>query len=138
MKSRILIILAGIIFGIVMTKSEAVSWFRIQEMFRFQSFHMYGIIGVASVVGAVMFFLMKKYKFKNIDGEVVKFAEKPKTYIASIGGGILFGLGWAMTGACPGPLYVLIGNGYLVILVVILAALFGTLTYGRLKSKLPH
>ncbi len=121
-----------------MTKSEAVSWFRIQEMFRFQSFHMYGIIGVASVVGAVMFFLMKKYKFKNIDGEVVKFAEKPKTYIASIGGGILFGLGWAMTGACPGPLYVLIGNGYLVILVVILAALFGTLTYGRLKSKLPH
>lgn len=138
MKSRILIVIAGIIFGIVMTKSEAVSWFRIQEMFRFQSFHMYGIIGVASVVGALMFFLMKKYKFKNIDGEVVKFAEKPKTYIASIGGGILFGLGWAMTGACPGPLYVLIGNGYLVILVVILAALLGTLTYGRLKSKLPH
>lgn len=138
MKSKILIVIAGILFGIVMTKSEAVSWFRIQEMFRFQSFHMYGIIGVASVAGALMMYLMKKYNFKNIDGEVVRFPEKPKTYYASIGGGILFGLGWAMTGACPGPLYVLIGNGYLVILVVILSALIGTFTYGRLKSKLPH
>jgi len=138
MKRKILIFIAGIIFGIVMTKSEAVSWYRIQEMFRFQSFHMYGIIGVAAVLGAVMIFCMKKFKFKNMDGEVVHFAEKPKTYYASIGGGILFGLGWAMTGACPGPLYVLIGNGYFVILVVILSALLGTLTYGRLKSKLPH
>lgn len=138
MKRRLLIFIAGILFGIVMTKSEAVSWYRIQEMFRFQSFHMYGIIGVAVVLGAIMIFLMKKYKFKNMDGDVVQFADKPKTYYASLGGGILFGLGWAMTGACPGPLYVLVGNGYMVILVVILSALIGTFTYGRLKSKLPH
>ncbi len=135
---KLLILIGGIIFGIIMTKSEAISWFRIQEMFRFQSIHMYGIIGVAAVGGALMVYLMKKFKFKNIDGEVIQFPDKPKTYYASLLGGSLFGLGWAMTGACPGPLYVLIGNGYLVIIVVILAALLGTYTYGRLKSKLPH
>lgn len=138
MKRRLLIFLAGILFGIVMTKSEAVSWYRIQEMFRFDSFHMYGIIGVAATLGALMFFLMKKYNFKNMDGDIVHFPEKAKTYKASIGGGIFFGLGWAMTGACPGPLYVLVGNGYFVILVVILSALLGTFTYGRLKKYLPH
>lgn len=135
---KVLLLISGILFGIVMTKSEAVSWYRIQEMFRFQSFHMYGIIGVAAIVGALMFFLMKKYNFKNMDGEVVQFPDKPKTYYASIFGGSLFGLGWAMTGACPGPLYVLIGNGYLVVLVIILSALIGTFTYGKLKNKLPH
>lgn len=135
---KFMILIAGILFGIVMTKSEAVSWYRIQEMFRFQSFHMYGIIGVAAVFGAIMLFLMKKYKFKNYDGHVVQINDKPKTYYASIGGGILFGLGWAMTGACPGPLYVLIGNGYGVILVVIFSALLGTFTYGKLKRRLPH
>ena len=121
-----------------MTKSEAISWYRIQEMFRFQSIHMYGIIGVAAILGAIMFFLMKKFKFKNMDGEVVLFPDKAKTYYASLFGGTLFGLGWAMTGACPGPLYVLVGNGYLVILVVILSALVGTFVYGKLRSKLPH
>ena len=131
-------LMVGILFGIVMTKSEAISWYRIQEMFRFQSFHMYGIIGVAVVVGALMFYLMKKYNVKTISGDDPTWKDKPKTYKASLFGGILFGLGWAMTGACPGPLYVLVGNGHLVILVVIASALLGTFAYGLLKSKLPH
>ncbi len=128
----------GILFGIVMTKSEAVSWFRIQEMFRFQSFHMYGIIGVAVVAGAIMHFLIKSGKMKNQFGEVIQFSEKPKTYVASILGGTIFGLGWALTGACPGPLYTLLGQGNWVILVVIGSALLGALVYGMLKPKLPH
>jgi len=119
-------------------KSEAISWYRIQEMFRFQSIHMYGLMAVAAIGGSIMFYLMKKFNFKNLDGEVVSFPDKEKTYKASLFGGSLFGLGWAMTGACPGPLYVLIGNGYLVILVVILSALMGTFVYGKLRSKLPH
>ncbi len=128
----------GILFGIVMTKSEAVSWFRIQEMFRFQSFHMYGIIGVAVVVGALMHFFIKSKAMKNSTGEVIQFSDKPKTYIASILGGTFFGLGWALTGACPGPLYTLLGQGNLIILVVIMSALLGAFTYGALRSKLPH
>ena len=131
-------LLVGILFGIVMTKSEAISWFRIQEMFRFQSFHMYGIIGVAVVGGALMFYLMKKYNFKTLGGGDPTFKDKPKTYKASLFGGILFGLGWALTGACPGPLYVLVGNGHLVILVVIFSALVGTFLYGLVRHKLPH
>ena len=131
-------LLVGILFGIVMTKSEAISWFRIQEMFRFQSFHMYGIIGVAVVVGALMHLWMKKGDFKNTFGEIVQFADKPLTYKASIFGGTLFGLGWAMTGACPGPLYTLVGHGFGIILVVIASALIGTLAYGMLRSRLPH
>jgi len=128
----------GVLFGIVMTKSEAISWFRIQEMFRFQSFHMYGIIGVAVVFGAIMHYLIKNGEMKNIMGDAIDFKPKPETYKASLFGGILFGLGWAMTGACPGPLYTLLGHGYLVILVIIASALLGTFTYGALKSKLPH
>jgi uncharacterized membrane protein YedE/YeeE len=131
-------LLVGILFGIVMTKSEAISWFRIQEMFRFQSFHMYGIIGVAVVMGALMHFLIKKYDVKNMFGDVIQFQDKPKTYKASLFGGTIFGLGWAMTGACPGPLYVLVGHGYWIILIVILSALVGTFVYGALRSKLPH
>ncbi len=131
-------LLVGILFGIVMTKSEAVSWYRIQEMFRFQSFHMYGIIGVAVVLGAMMHYLMKNGKMKNIVGDSIEFKAKPNTYIASLFGGTIFGLGWAMTGACPGPLYTLVGHGYWVILVVIASALLGTFVYGALKSKLPH
>ena len=128
----------GILFGIVMTKSEAVSWFRIQEMFRFQSFHMYGIIGVAVVAGALIHFLIKKGQFKNFRGETIQFADKPRTYTASILGGTFFGLGWAMTGACPGPLYTLVGQGNWIILVVIGSALLGALAYGILKPRLPH
>ncbi len=131
-------LLVGILFGIVMTKSEAISWFRIQEMFRFQSFHMYGIIGVAVVMGALLHFLIKKYDVKNIFGDVIQIKDKPKTYKASFFGGTIFGLGWAMTGACPGPLYVLVGHGYLIILIIIMSALVGTFVYGALKSKLPH
>lgn len=128
----------GVLFGIVMTKSEAISWFRIQEMFRFQSFHMYGIIGVAVVLGVLLHLFIKKFKVKNVFGEVIEFKDKPETYKASILGGSIFGLGWAMTGACPGPLYVLTGHGYWVILIVIFSALVGTFAYGALKSKLPH
>ncbi len=131
-------LLVGILFGIVMTKSEAISWFRIQEMFRFQSFHMYGIIGVAVVVGTIMHYLIKSGGMKNIMGETISFNDKPHTYKASLFGGTLFGLGWAMTGACPGPLYVLLGHGYWAILAVILSALFGAFIYGIVQSKLPH
>lgn len=128
----------GILFGIVMTKSEAISWFRIQEMFRFQSFHMYGIIGVAVILGALLHFVLKKSSWKNADGSPYQFPNKPKTYKASLLGGSLFGLGWAMTGACPGPLYVLLGNGFWIIAIVILSAFFGTFAYGALRKYLPH
>ena len=131
-------LIIGVLFGIVMTKSEAISWFRIQEMFRFQSIHMYGIIGVAVILGALMFYLMKKGHFKTIDGTEASFNDKPKLYKAALFGGTVFGLGWAMTGACPGPLYVLVGNGYWIMLIVILSALFGTFAYGLLKKNLPH
>lgn len=131
-------LLVGILFGIVMTKSEAISWYRIQEMFRFQSFHMYGIIGVSVGIGALIHFSIKQMGWKNIFGNAIEFMEKPKTYKASLFGGTIFGLGWALTGACPGPLYTLVGNGYWVILVVIASALLGTYTYGALRSKLPH
>lgn len=131
-------LLIGILFGIVMTKSEAVSWFRIQEMFRFQSFHMYGIIGVAVVAGVLIHLGIKSGRLKNSSGQLIEFKDKPKTYIASIIGGTFFGLGWALTGACPGPLYTLLGQGHLIILVVIFSALLGAISYGALRSKLPH
>lgn len=131
-------LLVGILFGIVMTKSEAISWYRIQEMFRFQGFHMYGIIGVAVILGAIMHLWMKKTDFKTIDGTTANISDKPKTYYASLFGGTLFGLGWAMTGACPGPLYVLLGHGIWVVGVIILSALLGTYVYGLVKSYLPH
>ena len=131
-------LLVGVLFGVIMTKSEAISWFRIQEMFRFQSFHMYGIIGVAVVLGVLIHQLIKTQKIKNILGEPIELKAKPNTFKASILGGTVFGLGWAMTGACPGPLYVLLGQGIGVIAVVIFSALVGTFCYGLLKSKLPH
>jgi len=131
-------LLVGILFGIVMTKSEAISWFRIHEMFRFESFHMYGIIGVAVVAGVIMHWFLKSQEVFDANGDIIEFQEKPKTYKASILGGTLFGLGWAMTGACPGPLYVLFGHGYWAIGIVILSALLGAFIYGMLRSKLPH
>lgn len=131
-------LITGILFGITMTKSEAISWYRIQEMFRFQSFHMYGIIGVAVVLGVLIHFFIKKSGSNNLFGEAIRFTDKPKTYKASLLGGSLFGLGWALTGACPGPLYTLLGHGFWAILVVIASALIGTLAYGAAKSKLPH
>ena len=131
-------LLTGILFGIILTKSEVISWFRIQEMFRFQSFHMYGVIGVAVVLGAIMLYFLKSKKARNLFGEYITIKPKAPNYKANIFGGTLFGFGWAMTGACPGPLYTLVGHGYLVILVIIASAVLGTLTYGALKDKLPH
>jgi uncharacterized membrane protein YedE/YeeE len=127
----------GIGFGIVLTKAEVISWFRIQEMFRFQSFHMYGIIGSAIVVGAISVWLLKKFNIKDFKGEEIIFLKKPynKGFII---GGVLFGLGWALTGACPGPIFALIGNGYSIFIVTMIFALFGTWIYGLLKEKLPH
>lgn len=128
----------GIIFGIVMYKSEAASWFRIYEMFQFQSFHMYGIIGSALFLGVVGTYLIKKYNMKSIDGEPIKIAPKDKSFSRYMYGGILFGLGWALAGSCPGPIYTLIGAGYLPILVTLAGALGGTFIYGLLRHKLPH
>ena len=128
----------GILFGVVMTKSEAISWFRIQEMFRFQSFHMYGIIGTALLVGITITQLIKRYQLKTIDGNHIEFKDKDRSMTRYLGGGIIFGLGWALSGACPGPMFTLVGNGYSVVLVVILSAVLGTYTYGFLRERLPH
>lgn len=125
----------GIMFGIVFVKAEIISWFRIQEMFRLQSFHMYGVIGSAVVVGMISVFLIKKFNIKTLEGETVIFHPK-KFQKGQIYGGFIFGLGWAITGACPGPLFAQIGSGYIVILVTLLSAIAGTWTYGYFKEKL--
>jgi uncharacterized membrane protein YedE/YeeE len=129
--------LAGLLFGIVLIKSEVISWLRIQEMFRFQSFHMYGVIGSAVVVGIISVWVIKKWKIKTIYGEPIVFATKKFSW-GNIYGGLLFGLGWAMTGACPGPLFAQIGNGAFVIAVTLLSAIAGTWVYGKCREKLPH
>lgn len=131
-------ILTGILFGIVMVKSEALSWYRIQEMFRFQSFHMYGIMCTAVVLGAVSVALIKKFKLKDIEGNAIVFSPKEKSFWRYMLGGILFGLGWALTGACPGPLFVILGYGYIPVSIVIVSAVAGTYFYGAVKDKLPH
>ena len=128
----------GVVFGIIMTKSEAISWYRIQEMFLFQSFYMYGIIMTAIAFGTLFVFLIKKTKMKDLDGNPIEIMPKQMGYKRYLFGGIIFGIGWSMTGACPGPLYVLIGNGYLCFIFVILCAIFGTFLYGVLRDKLPH
>ena len=127
----------GLIFGVVFVKSEVVSWFRIQEMFRLQSFHMYGIIGSAVVIGMISVFLIKKFNIKTIYGESIEF--HPKTFNkGQVYGGLIFGLGWATTGACPGPLFAQIGTGATVIIITLLSAIAGTWVYGLLRDKLPH
>jgi uncharacterized membrane protein YedE/YeeE len=131
-------LIVGVIFGIVMAKSEAFSWYRIQEMFRFQSFHMYGIIGTAVVLGVLGVALIKKYKIRDFAGNVILFHPKDKAYPRYIIGGTLFGLGWALSGACPGPMVVNIGYGYLPFIIVFLFAVIGTFLYGIIKDKLPH
>jgi hypothetical protein len=131
-------LLVGIIFGIVLVKSEAVSWYRIYEMFRFQSFHMYGIIGTAIVSGILFLQLSKHGKLKSKKGTEIYVIEKEKGLIRYILGGTIFGLGWALIGACPGPMYVLLGTGVYAMLIVIAAAILGTFIYGILKDKLPH
>ena len=127
----------GLVFGIVFVKAEVISWFRIQEMFRLQSFHMYGVIGTAVVTGMISVWLIKKFNVKTIHGETIQFHPK-KFNKGQIFGGITFGLGWAMTGACPGPLFAQIGMGVFVIGVVLLSAIAGTWMYGYFKERLPH
>lgn len=129
--------LLGIVFGIVFVKAEIISWFRIQEMFRLESFHMYGVIGSAVVVGIISVFLIKRYNAKSMEGEKIKLDDK-KFNKGQIYGGLIFGLGWGITGACPGPLFAQIGTGATVILVTLLSAIAGTWVYGRFREKLPH
>lgn len=128
----------GILFGITMLKSEAASWFRIYEMFRFDAFHMYGIIGSALVIGVIITQLIKKKNVTAVDGKTIHIPPKQKGIKRYLFGGIIFGLGWALAGACPGPMFTLLGAGYLGIIIVILGAILGTYLYGTLRDKLPH
>jgi uncharacterized membrane protein YedE/YeeE len=130
-------LLVGVIFGIVFVKAEIVSWFRIQEMFRLDSFHMYGVIGSAVVVGLLSVWLIKKFNIKTLSGEPVSIPDKAFDK-GQIYGGLLFGVGWAITGACPGPLFAQIGAGYLAVAVTLLSAIAGTWVYGLFRSRLPH
>jgi uncharacterized membrane protein YedE/YeeE len=130
--------LVGIVFGIIMSKAEIISWYRIYEMFKFQSFHMYGIIGSAVVLGMLSMYFFRKKMVKTFEGNEIHIASKKKGLYRNLLGGILFGLGWALAGACPGPMFVLIGKGVVSILVVIFGATFGAFCYGLFKNKLPH
>ncbi|MBC9929075.1 DUF6691 family protein [Chitinophaga qingshengii] len=135
--SQLKYLLAGTIFGILLVKAEVISWFRIQEMFRLQSFHMYGVIGTAVIVGMLSVWLIKKFNIKTMDGETVVIHPK-KFNKGQIYGGLIFGLGWAITGACPGPLFAQIGVGATVVAVTLLSAIAGTWVYGRFRDQLPH
>lgn len=137
MKSLVYIII-GTFLGVVLYKSEAASWFRIYEMFQFDSFHMYGIIGSALAVGIALVFWIKKSKIKSFSGETINILDKEKSFTRYILGGTLFGLGWALAGACPGPIYVLVGAGYWPIGIVLVGAILGAFVYGVLSDKLPH
>jgi uncharacterized membrane protein YedE/YeeE len=129
--------LLGILFGIILIKAEVVSWWRIQEMFRLQNFHMFGVIGSAIATGMLSILLIKKFKIKTIDGDSIVIEPK-KFQKGNIYGGLLFGFGWAMTGACPGPLFALVGNGAFVVIVTLISAILGTKVYGMVRNKLPH
>lgn len=131
-------LIVGFVFGIVLTKSEAVSWYRIYEMFQFQSFHMYGIISVAIATGVIGIQIIKKYQLKAIDGTPIVIKDKEKGSTRYWIGGIFFGLGWGLVGSCPGPIFILLGAGILPVVIVLLGALLGTILYGVLKDKLPH
>ena len=130
--------LTGIVFGIVLTKAEAVSWYRIYEMFQFQSFHMYGIISVAIVTGIIGIQLIKRKNIKDLKGHSIVIEDKKKGSARYWIGGLLFGLGWALVGSCPGPIFILIGAGFWTVLIVLFGALLGTCLYALLKNKLPH
>jgi uncharacterized membrane protein YedE/YeeE len=131
-------LLVGIFFGILMYKAQLVSWFRIYEMFRFESFHMYGVIGSGVGLGIILVQIIKRTKMKSIEGQNIEIAPKDKGIARYLLGGTIFGLGWALAGACPGPMYVLVGTGAFSILIVIAAALLGTFVYGLVMKKLPH
>ena len=131
-------LLVGIVFGITLTKAEIISWYRIYEMFRFQSFHMYGVIGSAVLFGMVIIQLVRRFHLKDLSGQPIEIPPKQRKVTRYLVGGTLFGFGWALTGACPGPLFIILGNGVGVIAVTILSALLGTYAYGLMKDKLPH
>lgn len=131
-------LILGTVFGIVLTKAELISWFRIYEMFRFEAFHMYGVIGSAVVLGIVITQIIKRTRMKSLSGDPIVITAKKFSIPRYLIGGIIFGLGWALTGACPGPLFVQVGNGYLVMVVAIASGLLGTYVYGLLRDKLPH
>jgi len=130
-------LIAGTLFGIVFVKAEVISWYRIQEMFRLHSFHMYGVIGTAVVTGMLSVWMIKRFRVKTMQGETVVFHDK-KFHWGNVIGGLLFGLGWAITGACPGPLFAQIGSGFVVVSVTLLSAIAGTWVYGVLRERLPH
>ena len=130
-------LIMGLLFGIILVKSEVISWYRIQEMFRLQSFHMFGVIGSAVVTGIISILLIKKFNIKSIDGEKIELPAK-KFNKGQIYGGLIFGFGWAITGACPGPLFAQIGSGFSVIIVTLFSAVAGTWVYGLIREKLPH
>ena len=130
--------IVGLVFGIILTKSEAVSWYRIYEMFQFQSFHMYGIIGIAFFTGLIGIQIIKKYNLKDFDGKTIIIPSKEKGSFRYWIGGLFFGLGWALVGACPGPIFILIGAGFLPVILILAGALLGTFVYGVIKENLPH
>ena len=131
-------LLVGVIFGITLAKAEIISWYRIFEMFHFDSFHMYGVIGSAVIIGAIIVQVIKRGELKAIDGAQIILPPKAKSIIRYLIGGIFFGLGWALIGACPGPMFILIGYGYWSIVIVVIGAILGTLFYGAFRNKLPH
>ncbi|MEO1258942.1 MAG: DUF6691 family protein [Bacteroidota bacterium] len=131
-------ILLGVLFGIALAKAEIISWYRIYEMFQFDAFHMYGVIGSAVVLGVIIVQIIKRSEMKDLNGEQITFNDKNRSIARYLIGGTFFGLGWALVGACPGPMFILLGYGYLPILVVIAGAILGTYVYGLLRPKLPH
>jgi hypothetical protein len=131
-------LVVGIIFGITLTKAEVISWFRIYEMFQFDAFHMYGVIGSAVILGVIGIQIIKRTQVKSIDGEAIHIHPKEFSWARYIIGGTIFGFGWALTGACPGPLFILVGNGVGVAIVMIVSAMLGTYVYGLLQHRLPH
>lgn len=135
---KVIYLIIGILFGIVLVKSEVVSWFRIQEMFRFQFFFMYGVIGSAIGVGTITILMIKKLNIRTLSGEEINITSKTVLWKANLLGGIIFGMGWAMTGACPAPIYALIGKGITVFILMLLSVYLGTYVYGSFKSKFPH
>ncbi|MEM8967988.1 MAG: DUF6691 family protein [Bacteroidota bacterium] len=128
----------GVIFGITLAKAEVISWYRIYEMFRFQSFHMYGVIGSSVLIGIVLIQLIKRFNIKSIDNRPIVISPKQRSSPRYLFGGIIFGLGWALTGACPGPMFILLGSGMTIVIIMILSAVLGTYVYGLLRDKLPH
>ncbi|MEW6511095.1 MAG: DUF6691 family protein [Bacteroidota bacterium] len=132
-----IVLMLGILFGLILTNGEVIAWLRIQEMFRFDSFHMYGVIGSAIVVGALSMAVLRKLNLKTLSGDPIVVEEKSLGK-GTVIGGLLFGMGWALTGACPGPLYALVGNGYGAFLVALLSAIAGAYVYGSVRDRLPQ